>query len=125
MLISVGTQSSAANIWFFTAPGRITPGHLITSGARIPPSQVVSLPPLNGVTPPSGKVNFSAVIGRKHNNGVVGLTHVVELLEHHADVVVELLHADFLDAPVFAAFLAQRGGEGVTLLEIGIGMHPA
>ena len=26
----------------------------------MPPSQVVSLPPLNGVTPPSGKVMFSA-----------------------------------------------------------------
>ena len=30
------------------------PGQRTTAGARMPPSQVVSLPPLNGVVPPSG-----------------------------------------------------------------------
>ena len=38
----------------------MTPGQRITIGARMPPSQVLSLPPLNGVTPPSGKVMVSA-----------------------------------------------------------------
>src|SRR6187551_364927 len=60
MLASVGSQSSAAKISFFTVPGRMTPGQRTSSGARMPPSQVVSLPPLNGVVPPSGKVRVSA-----------------------------------------------------------------
>src|SRR4051794_9312890 len=38
----------------------MTPGQRTTAGARMPPSQVLSLPPLNGVTPPSGKVIVSA-----------------------------------------------------------------
>ena len=45
---------------FFTVPGSMCPGQRTTSGARMPPSQVVSLPPLNGVVPPSGKVMVSA-----------------------------------------------------------------
>ena len=45
---------------FLTVPGLMTPGQRTTSGARMPPSQVVSLPPLNGVVPPSGKVMVSA-----------------------------------------------------------------
>ena len=57
---SVGTQSREANISFLTVPGLMTPGHRITIGARMPPSQVLSLPPLNGVMPPSGKVMVSA-----------------------------------------------------------------
>src|SRR5215468_5622295 len=56
----VGTQSSEANISFLIVPGLMTPGQRITIGARMPPSQVLSLPPLNGVTPPSGKVIVSA-----------------------------------------------------------------
>src|SRR6476469_6408477 len=36
------------------------PGQRITIGARMPPSQVLSLPPLKGVVPPSGKVMVSA-----------------------------------------------------------------
>jgi hypothetical protein len=34
MSTKVGTQSSATNNWFFTVPGLMTPGHLITIGAR-------------------------------------------------------------------------------------------
>src|SRR5215470_12211350 len=60
MLTSVGSQSREANISLLTVPGLITPGQRITIGARIPPSQVVSLPPLKGVLPPSGKVMVSA-----------------------------------------------------------------
>src|SRR6476660_6639990 len=36
------------------------PGQRTTQGARMPPSQVVIFEPLNGVMPPSGKVNCSA-----------------------------------------------------------------
>src|SRR6476469_3887224 len=57
---NVGSQSSDENISVNTVPGLITPGQRITHGARMPPSQVVSLPALNGVTPPSGKVCTSA-----------------------------------------------------------------
>src|SRR5262245_14017640 len=57
---SVGNQSREAKMSFLTVPGLITPGQRITIGARMPPSQVVSLPPLNGVVPPSGKVMVSA-----------------------------------------------------------------
>ena len=51
---NVGSQSSDANISFLTVPGLMWPGQRTTHGARMPPSQVVSFPPLNGVTPPSG-----------------------------------------------------------------------
>src|SRR5262247_2463005 len=57
---SVGSQSRAANSWFFTVPGRMTPGQRITIGARYPPSQASPFWPLNGVTPPSGKEIASA-----------------------------------------------------------------
>jgi len=60
MLTSVGSQSSDANMSFFTVPGRMVPGQRTRRGARMPPSQVLSLPPLKGVVPPSGKVMVSA-----------------------------------------------------------------
>src|SRR6187401_2372661 len=60
MSTRVGNQSRDANISFLTVPGLMTPGQRITIGARMPPSQVVSLPPLKGVVPPSGKVMVSA-----------------------------------------------------------------
>src|SRR5262245_12801384 len=34
----------------------MTPGQRMTQGARMPPSQVLSFPPLKGVVPPSGNV---------------------------------------------------------------------
>src|SRR5215831_18066091 len=60
MSTKVGSQSREANIWLLTVPGLITPGQRITIGARMPPSQVVSFPPLKGVVPPSGKDSTSA-----------------------------------------------------------------
>src|SRR5215471_6907825 len=60
MSTNVGTQSSKANIWFFTVPGLICPGQRTTCGARKPPSQASPFWPLNGVTPPSGKEIASA-----------------------------------------------------------------
>src|SRR6476661_5082162 len=60
MSTSVGSQSSEAKMSSFTVPGLMTPGQRITHGARMPPSQVVIFEPLNGVTPPSGKVKVSA-----------------------------------------------------------------
>src|SRR5262249_38440475 len=52
---------------------------------------------------------LGAIVRGEHDNGVVGLSHVVDLLEHVADVVVHLLHAGFLDAPILAANLAEHG----------------
>ena len=46
MSTSVGSQSSDAKISFFHRPGLMWPGQRTTIGARMPPSQVVSLPPL-------------------------------------------------------------------------------
>ena len=60
MSTNVGSQSSEAKISFFTVPGLMTPGQRMTIGARMPPSQVFIFEPLNGVTPPSGKVKVSA-----------------------------------------------------------------
>src|ERR1700722_8086943 len=57
---SVGTQSSAANNWFLTVPGLKWPGQGTTHGAGEPPSQASPFCPLNGVTPPSGKLIASA-----------------------------------------------------------------
>ena len=82
----------------------------MTIGARKPPSQVLSFWPLNGVMPPSGKViGLGAVVGGEDHDGVVELAHVLQLLEHDADVVVHLLHAGFVDAPVLAAGLTHHG----------------
>src|SRR5512144_1998610 len=60
MSTKVGTQSSAANIWFVHTPGLMCPGQRTTIGARYPPSQDSPFWPLNGVTLPSGKVIASA-----------------------------------------------------------------
>src|SRR4029077_8456873 len=48
---------------------------------------------------------LGAVVGGEDDDGVVQLAHVLELLENVADVVVQLLHAGFVDTPVLAARL--------------------
>ena len=110
MLTSVGSQSSDAKISFLTVPGLMTPGQRMSIGARMPPSQVLSLPPLNGVVPPSGKVMVSAPLS------VVNTTMVLlswpmssSFFSTYADVVIHLLHAGFVEAPVLAAGLADHG----------------
>ena len=52
---------------------------------------------------------LGAVVGGEDDDGVVELAHVLQLLQDDADVVVHLLHAGFVDAPVLAALLAQHG----------------
>ena len=47
-----------------------------------------------------------AVVAGEHDNGVIQLADVFQLLEDIADVVVQLLHAGFVNAPVLAALLA-------------------
>ena len=68
------------------------------------------MPPLKGVVPPSGKVmRLGAVVGREHHDRVVELAHILQLLQHDADIVIDLLHAGFVEAPVLAAGLADHG----------------
>ncbi len=47
--------------------------------------------------------DFGAVVGGENDDGVVEFAHVFQLLQDVADVIVHLLHADFVDAPVLAA----------------------
>ena len=51
---------------------------------------------------------LGAVVGSEDDDRVIELAHVLELLEHDADIVVHLLHAGFVDAPVLAALLAHH-----------------
>src|SRR5215467_12910424 len=52
---------------------------------------------------------LGAVVGGEDHDGVIELTHVFELLEDDADVVVQLLHACLVETPVLAALLADHG----------------
>ena len=95
---------------FLTVPGSMWPGQRTTSGARMPPSQVLSLPPLNGVVPPSGKVIVSAPLSVVKTTMVLSSSPISSsFFSTYADVVVHLLHAGFVDAPVLAAGLADHG----------------
>ena len=51
---------------------------------------------------------LGAVVGGEDDDGVVELAHVLKLLEHVADIVIHLLHASFVDAPVLAALLTDH-----------------
>jgi hypothetical protein len=56
-----------------------------------------------------GKRNrLGAIVAREGDDRVVKLAHVFQLLEHDANIVVELLHAGFVDPPVLAAPFAQH-----------------
>ena len=52
---------------------------------------------------------LGAVVGGEGHDGVVELAHLLQLLQHVADIVIHLLHAGFVDAPVLAAGLADHG----------------
>ena len=53
-------------------------------------------------------LDLGAVVGGEDDDGVVELAHVFEFFEDDADVVVHLLHAGFVGAPVFSAFGADH-----------------
>ena len=98
---SVGNQSRAEKMPFWTVPGLTWPGQRMMHGARKPPSITVPLVPLNGVMPPSGQVKTSAPLSVvKTDDGVVGLADVVQVLQEGADAVVDLRHAGFLETVV-------------------------
>ena len=59
---------------------------------------------------------LGTIVGGENDDGVVELPHVLELLQHVADVVVHLLHAGFVDAPVLAAAFTHH-------VQIFVGQH--
>src|SRR5262249_13697074 len=108
MLTNVGSQSRDANISFLKVPGLITPGQRTTHGAHAAfPGRELSTPERRYAAVRVGDV-LGAVVGGEDDDGVVGLAHVLELFEDIADVVVHLLHAGFIDAPVLAAGLTHH-----------------
>src|SRR5271155_3151452 len=44
-----------------------------------------------------------AIVGGEDDDRVVQLAHVLQLLQYVADIVVHLLHAGLVEAPVFAS----------------------
>ena len=50
---------------------------------------------------------FGAVVGREHDDRVVVLAHVLELLHDQTDIVIKLGHAGFLNRPAVLR-VAQR-----------------
>src|SRR5262249_38720221 len=64
---------------------------------------------------------FGTVVGGEDDDRIVSLAHVVELLEDESDLVVHLLHAGFVNAPVFATNSTQHGQ--VLVRKYGVDVH--
>src|SRR5215208_5819674 len=87
---NVGNQSSDAKMSVFNVPGLMTLGQRMTSGTRMPPSggELVGLEGCNAAVREG--LGLGAVIGCEDYDGVVELAHILQLLEHVADVVIHL-----------------------------------
>ena len=93
MARKVGSQSWCCTMPLAIEPALILPGQRTSSGMRKAPSQLVFFSLRNGVMPPSGqRVPVRAVVGRVHDEGVVGDAELVEQVEHLADVLVVVDH---------------------------------
>ena len=106
---NVGTQSRDAKISLKIVPGLMMPGpadDARCAHAAFPGGELSALE-RRGAAVGEGD-GLGAVVGGEDDDGVVELAHVFELLEDEADVVVHLLHAGFVDAPVLAALLADH-----------------
>ena len=109
MLTSVGSQSSDAKMSFLTVPGpddARPADEQRCAHAAFPGAQLAALE-RRGAAVREGD-GLGAVVGGEDDDRVVELAHVLELLQHDADVVVHLLHAGFVEAPVLAAGLADH-----------------
>ena len=109
MSTSVGSQSSDANISFLTVPGSMMAGPADdqrSTHAAFPGGQLPALEG-RGAAIREGD-GLGTIVGGEGDDGVVELAHLLELLQHVADIVVHLLHAGFVDAPVLAAGLADH-----------------
>src|ERR1700722_15267605 len=51
---------------------------------------------------------FGTVVSGEDHDRVIKLAHVFQLLEDDADVVVQLLHTGFVDAPVLPSFYTKH-----------------
>ena len=49
---------------------------------------------------------FGSIVGGENDDGIVELAHLIQLFEDVADIVIELLHAGFVDTPVLAVGFA-------------------
>ena len=109
MSTSVGSQSSAAKQLVLDRArldvARPTNDHR-SAVAAFPSLALLALERGNAAVREADRLG--AVVGGEDDEGVVELAHVLQLLEHIADVVVHLLHAGFVDAPVLAARLAHH-----------------
>ena len=97
---NVGNQSSPEMMPFSTLPAGTLPGpadHRRHAEAAFQ-DRALALREWRLSTIGPGE-DFSAVVGGEDDDGVVVDTHVLELLHHQTDVVVELRHAGFVDGP--------------------------
>ena len=80
------------------------PGQRTTQRSAVTAFPGLALLALEGGDAAVGEADcLGAVVGGEDDDGVVEFAHVFELLEDEADVVVHLLHAGFVGAPVLAA----------------------
>ena len=110
MSTRVGTQSREANISLLDRAGlddAWPADHHRGAHAALPGGQLAALE-RGGAAVREG-FGLGAVVGGEDDDGVVGLAHLLDLLQNEADVVVHLLHAGFVDAPVLAAGLTHHG----------------
>jgi hypothetical protein len=78
---------------FTTTPAGILPGQRMTHGTRNAPSQFEFFSLRNGVIPASGQLfNVRTVVGRVHDERVVGDAELVEQVEQRADGPVVIDH---------------------------------
>ena len=96
---SVGSMSVCEKISFETVPGLMTPGQRISAGhapAALPVGVLLAAERRRAAVGPAH--HLGAVVGRVHDDGVVGDAELVELVEQLADVAVVLDHAVGIDA---------------------------
>ncbi len=105
----VGSQSSDANIWLCERARLDVPGQRIDQRHAIAAFAGFTLLAHERRHAAVGEGDrLGAVVGGEDDDRVVELAHVLELLQDIADIVVELLHAGFVFAPVLAAGLADH-----------------
>ena len=103
------------------------PGQRTTSGSPIAAFPGLALLALERRDAAVGEGDrLGAIVGGEDDDGIVELAHVLELLQHIADIVVHLLHAGFVDAPVLAALsptMASYFGESMVVTCMRAGLY--
>src|ERR1700722_5887573 len=79
-------------------------------GSAVPALPGFTLLPLEGCDAAVGEADrFGTVVSGEDHDRVIELAHVFQLLKNDADVVVQLLHAGFIDTPILATLDAKHG----------------